>query len=44
MFIILLDNEFIEEAFKLQKYAFVADYIRVYALYNYGELTKDLQY
>ena len=39
--ILPFDNEFIEEAFKLQKYAFVADYIRVYALYNYGGVYID---
>ena len=39
--ILSFDNKFIEEAFKLQKYAFVADYIRVYALYNYGGVYLD---
>lgn len=34
-------NEFIKEAFKLKKYAFIADYLRVFALYTYGGVYID---
>ena len=39
--IIPFDNIFIKEAYELKKYAFVADYIRVFALYNYGGVYID---
>ena len=29
------------EAYKLKKYAFVSDFVRVYALYNYGGVYLD---
>ena len=35
------DNDFIKEAYKLKKYAFIADFLRVYALYNYGGVYID---
>lgn len=35
------DNEFIKEAYKVKKYAFVSDFIRVYALYKYGGVYMD---
>ena len=35
------DNEFIKEAYELKKYAFVSDYLRVFALYNYGGIYID---
>lgn len=45
-----LDHPFVKKALKEKKYAFVADYVRSYALYNYGgvyldtdmELIKDI--
>lgn len=36
------DNEYISEAYKNKKFSFVADYTRVYALYNYGGIYLDL--
>lgn len=35
------DNDFIKEEYELKKYAFVADYLRVYALYTYGGIYID---
>lgn len=32
---------FVKEAYKVGKYAFVADYVRLYALYNYGGIYFD---
>lgn len=32
---------FVREAYKVGKYAFVADYVRLYALYNYGGIYLD---
>ena len=45
-----LNNKFVQEALKSKKYAFVADYVRCHALYEYGgvyldtdmEVVKDL--
>lgn len=34
-------NEFIRQAYQAKKYAFVSDYVRVYALYNYGGIYLD---
>lgn len=34
-------NDFIREAFATKQYAFVADYVRLYALYNYGGIYFD---
>jgi len=32
---------FVQEAYQKQKYAFVADYVRMYAIYNYGGIYMD---
>lgn len=34
-------NKFVREAYKIGKYAFVADYVRLYALYEYGGIYLD---
>ncbi len=34
-------NKYTQEAFSCRKYAFVSDYIRLYALYNYGGIYLD---
>ena len=34
-------NGFVKEAYEKGKYAFVSDYVRVYALYNYGGIYLD---
>lgn len=34
-------SEWVKEAFEAKKYAFCADYIRLYALYNYGGIYLD---
>lgn len=34
-------NEFIENAYKIGKYAFVSDYIRAWVIYNYGGIYLD---
>jgi hypothetical protein len=34
-------NRFVREAYRIGKYAFVADYVRLYALYNYGGIYFD---
>ena len=34
-------NQYVKEAYELGKYAFVADYARLYALYNYGGIYMD---
>lgn len=34
-------NEFVRQAYESGKYAFVSDYVRVYALYNYGGIYLD---
>lgn len=34
-------NEYVKEAYKNKKYAFVSDYARLYALYNYGGIYFD---
>lgn len=36
-----ISNPWLEEAFDAKKYAFAADYIRLYALYNYGGIYLD---
>lgn len=33
--------DFVKEAYKLKKYAFVSDYVRFYALYKYGGIYMD---
>lgn len=33
--------QFVKEAYEKKKYAFVSDYVRVYALYNYGGIYLD---
>lgn len=35
-------NQYIEKAYKNKKYSFVADYVRIYALYHYGGIYLDL--
>ncbi len=35
------ENNFVKEAYEAKKYAFVSDYVRVYALYNYGGIYLD---
>lgn len=34
-------NEYVKEAYENKKFAFVSDYVRVYALYNYGGIYLD---
>lgn len=34
-------NQFVKEAYESRKYAFVTDYVRLYALYNYGGIYMD---
>lgn len=34
-------NEFVKQAYESGKFAFVSDYVRVYALYNYGGIYMD---
>lgn len=34
-------NQYVKEAYEKKKYAFVADYARIYALYNYGGIYLD---
>ena len=34
-------NDYVREAYKAKKYAFVSDYVRLYALYNYGGIYFD---
>ncbi len=34
-------NEYVKEAYESKKYAFVSDYVRLYALYNYGGVYMD---
>ena len=34
-------NKFVKQAYEAKKYAFVSDYVRVYALYNYGGIYLD---
>src|SRR5690606_20470741 len=34
-------NDFTKEAYAAKKYAFVSDYVRLYALYNYGGVYVD---
>ena len=34
-------NIFVKQAYESRKYAFVSDYVRVYALYNYGGIYMD---
>ncbi|WP_270474899.1 glycosyltransferase family 32 protein [Clostridium cochlearium] len=34
-------NQFVKEAYETKKYAFVTDYVRLYALYNYGGIYMD---
>ncbi len=36
-----IDNRYLQEAFQQKKWAFVADYLRVYALYHYGGIYLD---
>ena len=36
-----INNRFAQEAYKERKWAFVSDYIRLYALYNYGGIYLD---
>ena len=37
----LNSNKWVKQAFETKKYAFAADYIRLYALYNYGGIYLD---
>lgn len=34
-------NQYVKEAYEVKKYAFVSDYVRLYALYNYGGIYMD---
>lgn len=34
-------NKYVEQAYKAKKYAFVADFVRLYALYHYGGVYLD---
>ena len=34
-------NQYVKEAYENKKYAFVSDYVRLYALYNYGGIYLD---
>ena len=34
-------NEYVKEAYESKKFAFVTDYVRLYALYNYGGIYMD---
>ncbi len=34
-------NEYVRQAYKTKKYAFVTDYVRLYALYHYGGIYMD---
>ena len=34
-------NDFVREAYENGKFAFVSDYVRIYALYNYGGIYMD---
>lgn len=34
-------NQYVKEAYESRKYAFVSDYVRLYALYNYGGVYMD---
>ncbi len=36
-----IDNLYVKEAFKAKKWAFVSDYLRLYALYHYGGVYLD---
>lgn len=36
-----IDNQYVTEAFEAKKWAFVSDYLRLYALYNYGGIYLD---
>lgn len=36
------ESKWVEEAFDNKKYAFAADYIRLYAVYNYGGIYMDM--
>lgn len=36
-----IDNLYVKEAFKAQKWAFVSDYLRLYALYHHGGIYLD---
>lgn len=35
------DNTFVRQAYDARKFAFVSDYVRIYALYNYGGIYLD---
>jgi len=35
-------NMFVQQAYQQKKYAFVSDYVRLYALYNYGGIYMDV--
>lgn len=37
----ITSNEFVRQAYNCGKFAFVSDYVRVYALYNYGGIYLD---
>lgn len=34
-------NDYVREAYEYKKYAFVSDYVRLYAIYNYGGIYLD---
>ena len=36
------DSQWVKQAFEAKKYAFAADYIRLYAVYNYGGIYLDM--
>ena len=35
------NNQYVQEAYKAKKWAFISDYFRLYALYNYGGIYFD---
>jgi mannosyltransferase OCH1-like enzyme len=37
----IIINKYVEEAYETKRYAFVADYVRLYALYNHGGIYLD---
>ena len=37
----IYSNKYVKEAYELRKFAFVSDYVRLYALYNYGGVYFD---
>lgn len=38
----ILSNQYVKEAYRMRKWAFAADYIRLWALYHYGGIYMDI--